>query len=481
MKLSKNYLLNHRYKILSLIGEGGYSYVYKASDVVSGNKIYTVKQTFLPSDKFTRQYQNQISLFKKLKHPHLPVITDSFFDKDFSYVVFDYIDGKDLRKYIQEYGVPSLSFSLRVILQVANVVNYLHTSHSIPILHRDIKPANIIIDENQTPYLVDFGLTKIDKGQETDTIAQAITPGYSPVEQYGQEKTDVRADIYSLGATFFYLLTGIEPQESIARVLKDSIPKTITAISIIPQNLVNITVKAMAINPEDRYETVSLLISDLEQEKKISLTDTLLKSETQNQSSLENNFCNLNLVLSQNIIDNGQCEIVLDWQESSRISLTYRLVRKYFVSPKNLVDGDYWDIMKPPFVDSDVENGKIVYYGLFVINSGEEGKLVNITSGMRMDDVYDLEGYREAEKVKIKFRLPRNIKNLVIRKSYTQMPSNIFDGSEVASLLIRDKDIDNFELVDDEVADTNIFYTIFCRYAKSRSLFMTSKGRSILI
>ncbi len=473
MKIQNGTLLNDRYRVLSLIGEGGYSYVYKIEDVCS-NAIYALKQTSIISRNIISQLNAQANLLMRLKHKNFSVVRDYFSDGSFFYIVSDFIEGQDLRRYVLENGAMSIEMSLRVIVQIAQAVDFLHNSQSIPILHRDIKPANIIINNNQEAFLVDFGLMKIDKGQETETIARAFTRGYSPIEQYEKEKTSVQSDIYSLGATLYFLLSGIDPQESISRIRTDHMPAAFKRIPEIPAFLIKILLNAMAITPESRYKKIGAFLLDIEKQLNEYKKDKALQS-TQlmylPEKTVKNDLpTNLRLNLAYQILDDGVCENVLSWGNANNVGSSFRLVRKYFILPRNSTDGDWWDVSNSPFVDKDVENGKLVFYSLYL-----DDILLGSTSGIRMDEVCELSAERNNKEIILSFRLPQNTKS-IIKKSYTQFPSNVLDGLEVIS-----KPVINYDglVTVKEEEDCPVFYTIFCRYLKARSVFVTSLGRKV--
>lgn len=127
------------------------------------------------------------------------------------------MDGEDLRLRMDREGIISDSIAVSIGAAICNALEYLHNRQPA-IIHRDIKPGNIRIAADGHVSLVDFGLAKLDMGdQETTTGARAMTPGYSPPEQYGQARTDPRSDIYSLGATLYAALTGWAPEDSLSR------------------------------------------------------------------------------------------------------------------------------------------------------------------------------------------------------------------------------------------------------------------------
>ena len=138
---------------------------------------------------------------------------------------------------------------------MCDALTYLHTRKP-PILHRDIKPGNVKITPDGHIFLVDFGLAKVLHGsQATTTGARAMTPGYSPPEQYGTARTDSRTDIYSLGATIYAALTGIIPEDGLARAMDNTqltpLRKRNNKVS---KRFASAVEKAMAIDPGERFQ-----------------------------------------------------------------------------------------------------------------------------------------------------------------------------------------------------------------------------------
>ena len=139
---------------------------------------------------------------------------------------------------------------------ICDALTYLHTRKP-PILHRDIKPGNVKITPDGHIYLVDFGLAKVyrNASQATTTGARAMTPGYSPPEQYGTARTDPRTDIYSLGATLYASLSGVIPEDGLARAMDNAqltpLRKRNTKVS---RRLAAAIEKAMAVDPSDRFQ-----------------------------------------------------------------------------------------------------------------------------------------------------------------------------------------------------------------------------------
>ena len=212
------HILNNRYRIVSLLGQGGMGAVYRAWDI-NLNKPAAIKENLDTSSKAQEQFIREAQILARLSHPHLTRVTDYFFIPDQGqYLVMDYIEGKDLGSMLDKRGIIPESQALGWTYQICDALTYLHNQPS-PIIHRDIKPANIKIRPDGKAILVDFGIAKVYDPELSTTVgARAVTPGYSPPEQYGMASTDPQSDIYSLGATLYHLLTGHVPPESVHRI-----------------------------------------------------------------------------------------------------------------------------------------------------------------------------------------------------------------------------------------------------------------------
>ncbi len=216
MPLAVGDILQNRYRIEALLGEGGSGAVYRALDQ-NINFAVAIKENQDTSAEAHRQFELEAGLLVRLRHPSLPRVTDTFFiPEQGHYLVLDFVAGQDLQEMIRLQGPLDEARALAWMSQVLDALSYLH-SQKPPIIHRDVKPANIRVTPDGRAVLVDFGIAKLyDPSLLTTQGARAVTPGYSPLEQYGQGGTDARSDVYAVGATLYTLLTGKVPPESIA-------------------------------------------------------------------------------------------------------------------------------------------------------------------------------------------------------------------------------------------------------------------------
>jgi serine/threonine-protein kinase len=222
MTLERGALLHKRYRIVEILGQGGMGSVYRAVDENLGTDC-AVKENLFTTDEYARQFRLEAVILANLRHPNLPRVTDHFVIGDQGqYLVMDYIEGEDLRQRMERMGNIAEDEAILLGAALCDALMYLHTRKP-PILHRDIKPGNVKITPEGHIFLVDFGLAKVLHGsQATTTGARAMTPGYSPPEQYGTARTDPRTDVYSLGATLYASLTGIIPEDGLARAMDNT-------------------------------------------------------------------------------------------------------------------------------------------------------------------------------------------------------------------------------------------------------------------
>ncbi|GAB4486179.1 MAG: hypothetical protein Fur0016_05840 [Anaerolineales bacterium] len=258
MSLGQGNLLNNRYRIVEILGRGGMGAVYRAVDESLGVDV-AVKENLFTTDDYARQFRMEAIILAGIRHPNLPRVTDHFvLEEQGQYLVMDYIEGNDLRQHIEKHGTLKEAEAIRIGAAVCDALTYLHTRKP-PILHRDIKLGNVKLTPDGNVVLVDFGLAKQAwEHEETMTGARAMTPGYSPPEQYGSARTDARSDVYSLGATLYAAITGVVPEDSLMRAVDgiELTPLRKHKPSITPR-LAAVIEKAMETIPANRYQSAA--------------------------------------------------------------------------------------------------------------------------------------------------------------------------------------------------------------------------------
>ena len=247
MALQAGQTINNRYRVVKLLGQGGFGAVYRAWDS-NLRKPCAVKENLDISPEAQRQFNREATVLANLSHPNLPRVTDYFTIEDQGqYLVMDFVEGEDLATLIQRQGEIPVAQAITWIGQVADALSYLH-QRVPPVVHRDIKPANIRVTPQGNAMLVDFGLVKLfDPSMKTTIGARAVTPGFAPPEQYGQGSTDPRTDIYALGATMYNITTNQLPMESIRRMVGGKLKTAHEVNQEIPESLSQIVEQAMAL------------------------------------------------------------------------------------------------------------------------------------------------------------------------------------------------------------------------------------------
>lgn len=260
-------LLQGRYRILRPLGEGGMGAVYEALDQRL-DCLVALKEATTVGDEALRAFQREASLLANLRHRALPNVMDHFSEGNGQFLVMQFIPGEDLGQLLRQQPV----FDVKQVLLWADLLlktlEYLH-GRNPPILHRDIKPSNLKLTEDGELFLLDFGLAKGSIGQmptmQTTRSVWGHTRVYAPLEQILGTGTDVRSDLYSLGATLYHLITGQKPidaatrYESLENGNKDPLPPAHQLNSTISTELSNVIDQAMAVGRRGRPESASAM------------------------------------------------------------------------------------------------------------------------------------------------------------------------------------------------------------------------------
>jgi Tol biopolymer transport system component len=257
MPLEIGYLLNGRYRVERILGQGGMGAVYLATDETLGAHC-AVKENLNPSPDAERQFRREANLLASLRHHNLPRVTNHFILGNQQYLVMDFVEGEDLKERFARQGLLPEVDVLLWAAQICEALTYLH-GLTPPVVHRDIKPANIKLTDEENVMLVDFGIAKASAaGSKTTTSAVALTPGFAPPEQYGMGRTDSRTDQYALAATLYTLLTGQTPPDSMERLLGNV--KLIPPKELRPdlsEAVNDALVRALELKPDGRFPTVA--------------------------------------------------------------------------------------------------------------------------------------------------------------------------------------------------------------------------------
>ncbi|MDQ7826301.1 MAG: protein kinase [Candidatus Eremiobacteraeota bacterium] len=255
-KYTKGTVLKNRYSIVKAIGEGSFGVVYLADDTAQKGKKRAIKE-------FTREaippgkeelLLRETKFLAGLSHPGLPQVVDQFFHEDSYYMVMDYIEGDTLDSLMIVMDDPFQEEDVVPwMIKLCEILEYLHGLDP-PVIYRDLKPSNIILCPDGDVKLIDFGTARFFNPVKVKDTFIMGTPGFASPEQYGSEQSDARSDIYSLGATFYFLLTkkNMENAKFTFPPLRRLNPKVSPALDEIIMKCINIV-------PKLRFESAAEL------------------------------------------------------------------------------------------------------------------------------------------------------------------------------------------------------------------------------
>jgi serine/threonine protein kinase len=269
-------LLINKYKILSVIGQGGFGITYLAQHTELHNQ-FAIKECFVRQwckrdicfvcaydndkskfEEFKVKFLNEAQTLARLDHKNIVRVTDYFEENNTGYFAMEFIEGDSLRKIIDRNGKSDEDFSIKLILKLSEAIEFLHQRK---ILHRDIKPDNIIIKADNEPVLLDFGAAREIAGTKVPhTII--LTPGYAPIEQSDpNSEKGFYIDIYSIGATLYNLVTGQIPVPAQHRITEEKLIDPQIINPSISDKVRNVILKSMAILHYHRYQTINEFIT----------------------------------------------------------------------------------------------------------------------------------------------------------------------------------------------------------------------------
>lgn len=295
-------LCDGKYTIEAKIGKGGFGITYKA--IQNGlNRVVCIKEYF-PAGKCTRAtkkntvfvqgtseqvfekyrqaFVREAKMLATLHHPNIVEVLDVFDENNTSYMVMTFVKGKSLQQIVAVRGKLPYPETVNYIAQITNAVGYIHDHH---ILHRDIKPDNIMITADFKAILIDFGSAREFEQDKTQVHTSMLTHGYAPTEQYtANSRKGSYTDIYAIGATFYFVLTGQVPMESAAR-LTEQMPSPKDLVPEIPEEANRTILKAMQLKAENRHQTVHEFMDDIRNVKPSVLVDETIGGSPQQPTS----------------------------------------------------------------------------------------------------------------------------------------------------------------------------------------------------
>ncbi len=262
-----------RYQIEALLGQGGMSAVYKATDP-NLRRVVAVKiiHSHLSGDQeFVRRFEEEAAAVAQLRHPNIIQVHDFSHDGPTYFIVFEFVPGESLQEWLKRLNESGRQMDYKEAANIAaDVADALHYAHDQGLVHRDVKPANVIINVRSQPILMDFGIAKIVGGtQHTATGAVLGTARYMSPEQIKGEGVDARSDIYSLGVMLFEMVSGRPPFEAESAMtlmmmhMQDPVPNVGELRPEVPTALANVITKALSKDPTNRFRTAAEFASAL--------------------------------------------------------------------------------------------------------------------------------------------------------------------------------------------------------------------------
>jgi serine/threonine-protein kinase len=263
------------YRLLKKLGEGGMGAVYLAQDPPTGKNvaIKVLPRHYGSNAEFVKRFRREAETAIKLRHPNIVGAFAIGEDLGYHFYVMEFCDGEPLDSLIKRERPVLIPRALNIIHQAARGLEYAHRQG---VLHRDIKPSNLFVTSEGTTRILDLGLSKMvdDPGASFKTVTGAVlgTPHYiSPEQAKGEKEIDGRTDIYSLGATFYHLLTGQTPfdgatvLEILSKQVNTKLPNPQDLREEVSDPIVRVLERMMAKRPADRYPDCGTLIVDLEE------------------------------------------------------------------------------------------------------------------------------------------------------------------------------------------------------------------------
>ena len=265
--------LGGRYVLEEVLGIGGMAVVYKAHDTIDNKTVAVkiLKDEYVSNDDFRKRFKTESRAISVMSHPNIVKVYDVSFGEKLLYIVMEYVEGINLKQYIQSKG--KLDWREAVIF-TAQILKALHHAHERGVIHRDIKPQNImLLKDSKTIKVADFGIARINDKSETRTFTEGAIGSvhYISPEQAKGEIVDNKTDIYSVGVVLYEMLTSQLPFQAdsavsvaIMQLSKEAVmPRKINPA--IPVGIEQITMRAMQKNPRDRYQSASEMLLDLDE------------------------------------------------------------------------------------------------------------------------------------------------------------------------------------------------------------------------
>lgn len=266
--------LDGRYEIKEIIGVGGMANVYKAYDSID-DRVVAVKilrDEHMQNDELLRRFRNESKAIAVLSHPNIVKVYDVSFNEDIQYIVMEHIDGITLKEYIEQQKVLRWKEAVHFTVQILRALQH---AHDKGIVHRDIKPQNIMLLEDGTIKVADFGIAKFARASQHTVTDKAIgSVHYISPEQAKGEISDEKSDIYSIGVMLYEMTTGTLPFDADSPVsvalkqIQSQAKRPRVLNNEIPEGLEDITIRAMQKDPARRYQSAAEMLRDIDEFKR---------------------------------------------------------------------------------------------------------------------------------------------------------------------------------------------------------------------
>lgn len=265
--------LDGRYEIRELIGNGGMANVYLAYDKLEDRMVALkiLKDEYIDNEEFLRRFRNESKAIAVLSHPNIVKVFDVSFGNNIQYIVMEYIDGITLKEYIEQNGKLNWKEAVHFTVQILRALQH---AHERGVIHRDIKPQNIMLLEDGTIKVMDFGIASVARDERVKSSDKAIgSVHYISPEQASGATTDERTDIYAVGVMMYEMLTGKLPFEganpeqiAVMHMQSKAVPPR-NLNPEIPEGLEEITMRAMQKDVNMRYQSTVEMLRDIDEFK----------------------------------------------------------------------------------------------------------------------------------------------------------------------------------------------------------------------
>lgn len=267
--LTTHHKLQNRYVIVHRLAQGGQSAVYLVMDTYDGGKQRAIKEMSESNLNATERehalndFNREANMLRALSHPALAKVYDTFVEGQRQFLVMEYVRGHNLEDELIQVGRP-LEWDPVVGWGIAlcDVLHYLH-SQNPPIIYRDLKPANVMLTPEGAIKLIDFGIARWLHPMRAHDTSQLGTDGYAPLEQYSAH-SEMRSDLYALGASLYHLLTGRVPETAPARIAGQSLTPIRAINTQVPESVEQVIHRALNLQARDRFSNAPQMREALE-------------------------------------------------------------------------------------------------------------------------------------------------------------------------------------------------------------------------